>query len=275
MAKKGTVRELLDSAQEHSYNISDYIDRERRVVKRRVRRNNGYAIAAMIYASCIFMVMLMGALVYWIDNSWTYVGEMQNGVGQVAKKLYSLTSASTSVTGNQIAKYYGTMMAVNVCAFFGCLAFRRGVNNRTKKGWVLAYIFSTLGVLALYWFWCVKNVCGGDMGLWIENLTTSYSGGAFIGVVLYALIAFISLLVVHAAGVGEGKIDRIRRREEGKIHAGVCLMYICSAILSWIGILVMIIVLIARKIRMVKTKDDDDYDLAPYDEWEEEAAQYE
>lgn len=277
MAKKGTVREALESAQDSTTfgSTIEYIERERRVVKRRVRKNNAWAAVWMVFAVMMFILSVSSSLVYW-TGTFTLAGDgADNAINQVAKKIYSFTADTSTVTANEIARYYGAYMGVIACAFFGCLAFRRGTDKRTKGGWLLVYILSTIGMLALYWFWCVKNVCGGDMNLWIQNLSTSYSGSNFIFVAVFAVVSFIALLAVRGAGLMAGKADRIRRRENGKIHGGVCLMYFLLSILSVIGILVMIIAAIVDKIRLAASKDDDDFDLAPVDEWEEEQAKYE
>ena len=52
-------------------------------------------------------------------------------------------------------------------------------------------------------------------------------------------------------------------------------MYFLLSLLSVVGIVVMIIAAIIDKIRLAASKDDDDFDLAPVDEWEEEQAKYE
>ena len=274
MSQSGTLRDALDAANDNPFgSVSEYVERERRVVKRRVRKNNAWATAFMIFAALMFIGSLVLALEYWLINDWTFSGS-SNDLNQVALKAYSYVEATSSVTANEMAKYSGTQYALMASAFFACLAFRRGATDRVKGGWLLLYIFSTLGILALYFFWCVKNVCGGDMGLWLENITTSYSGTCFITTAVYAVIYFISFLVVRGAGLCEGKVDRIRRRENGKIHGGVCFMYLLASALSWIGLIIMIVVIIAVKINVNKKRDDDDFDLAPFDEWEETAASY-
>lgn len=277
MAKKGTVRAALESAQSATTfgSTIEYIERERRVVKRRVRKNNAFAVLWMVYAALVFVLMAEMALYCWTNTFVEIEGSPNDAISRVSQKFYSFVNTLASGSVDETAKYMGAYTGVIACAFFGCLAFRRGTDKRTKGGWLLVYILSTLGVLALYWFWCVKNVCGGDMNLWIQNLSTSYSGGNFIFVAVFALASFIALLAVRGAGLMAGKADRIRRRENGKIHGGVCFMYFLLSLLSVVGIVVMIIAAIIDKIRLAASKDDDDFDLAPVDEWEEEQAKYE
>ena len=274
MYQASTIREALDEASDSPFgSVADYVERERRVVKRRVRKNNTWAVVLMIFAALTFVGALILALEYWLINDWVLSGT-DNSVNQVATKLYSFVSASSTVTANEIAKSMAAQFTLMASAFFACLAFRRGATDRVKGFWLALYILSTLGTLALYFFWCVKNVCGGDMSLWLDTITTSYSGQSFISATIYAVVYFISFLVVRGAGLLEGKVDRIRRRENGKIHGGVCFMYLLSSMFSWIALVVVILVIIAIKINVNKKKDDDDFDLAPYDEWEENIARY-
>ena len=231
--------------------------RQERYIKRRVRKNSFWAGFFFVFSLFVFISVSFGAYIYWTTD---FLNTDDGGLSQVA---FILPMSREVATANDYAKYISTGLALFSCGFFACLALRRGEEKRVKGFWLFLYLVGTLAVLALYFFWNVKNVCNGDIQLWISDLKNfTVHARYWYAAVALALICLVAYICAHNSGMFAGKTDLVKRRENGKLHGGVCLMYLLTCFLTYFVVLFFCVYLIIRKIVKSATRDDDDYDMA-------------
>ena len=232
-------------------------ERQERYIKRRVRKNSFAAGCFFVLALFFFVIMVFGAYVYWTTD---FLTTDDGGLSQVA---FILPLSREQATVNDYAKYLSTGFALFACNFFACLALRRGEEKRVKGFWLFLYLVGTLAVLALYFFYNVQSVCNGDIQLWISDLQSfTVHATYWYAAVALALICLVAFICAHNSGLFAGKTDLVKRKENGKLHGGVCLTYLLTSVFNYFIVIVFCIYLIIRRIVKSATRDDDDYDMA-------------
>lgn len=230
-------------------------DRQRRYIRRRVRSNNIAAIVfflSSLFFLSIYILIALGLFSAEVTN-------IENGTQFVAAK-FMVSEEEIIEEELRLVAVAATLMSVH---FLGCLALRRGDEERVKGGWMFLYIIGLIAVVAGYFVYVLQTNYSGDVNLFVQGISEETQAFNVLSLAATAIMGFITLILAWRSNVFEGKTLRVKEKENGKLHGGVCMMYVWMCLSSAVFALLMGIALIVIKRTMENKQDDNDYDVVP------------